>query len=54
MYVFWYDYVEPKYGEKSKLCYMDTCSFIAYIKTDGTYKDIAKDIETWFDIQIVN
>ena len=54
MYVFWYDYVEPKYGEKSKLCYMDTYSFIAYIKTDGTYKDIAKDIETWFDIQIVN
>ena len=54
MYVFSYDYVEPKYGEKSKLCYMDTYSFIVYIKTDGTYKDIAKDIETWFDIQIVN
>ena len=24
MYEFWYDYVKPKYGEKSKLCYMDT------------------------------
>ena len=46
MYVFSYDYVEPKYGEKSKLCYMDTYRFIVYIKTDGTYKDIAKDIET--------
>ena len=24
MYEFWYDYVKPEYGEKSKLCYMDT------------------------------
>ena len=24
LYEFWYDYVKPKYGEKSKLCYMDT------------------------------
>ena len=24
MYEFWYDYVKPKYGEKSNLCYMDT------------------------------
>ena len=38
MYVFWYDYVKLKYGEKSKLCYMDTDSFIVYIKTDDIYK----------------
>ena len=30
---FWYIYVNPKYGEKAKLCYMDTDSFIVYIKT---------------------
>ena len=34
MYKFWFDYVKLKYGEKAKLCYMDTDSFIAYIKTD--------------------
>ena len=34
MYEFWYDYVKPKYSEKSKLCYMDTDNFIIYIKTD--------------------
>ena len=49
MYAFWYDYVKPKYGEKSKLCYMDRDSFIVYIKTDDIYKDIAEDVETRFD-----
>ena len=29
---FWYDYVKPKYGEKAKLCYMDSDSFIVYKK----------------------
>ena len=24
LYEFWYDYVKPKYGERAKLCYMDT------------------------------
>ena len=39
---FWYDYVKSKYGEKAKLCYMDTHSFIVYIKkTNDIYKDIA-------------
>ena len=49
MYEFWYDYVKPKYGEKSKLCYMDTDSVIAYIKTKGIYADIAMGVETRFD-----
>ena len=31
MYEFWCDYEKPKYGEKAKLCYMDTESFNAYI-----------------------
>ena len=32
MYEGWYDYLKPKYGEQSKLCYMDTDSFIVYVK----------------------
>ena len=48
MYDFWYDYVKPEYGEKSKLCYMDTDSFIVYIKIDDIYKHIAEDVETRF------
>ena len=30
MYEFWYDYVKRKYGEKAKLFYINTDSFVAY------------------------
>ena len=49
MYEFWYDYIKPKYQGKAKLCYMDTDSFIIHIKTEDFYKDIANDVEKWFD-----
>ena len=49
MYKFCFDYVKPKCGKKAKLCYMYTESFIAYIKTDEIYKDIAEDNEKRFD-----
>ena len=34
MYEFWSDYIKPKYGDRAKLCYMDTDSFVIYIKTE--------------------
>ena len=34
MYELWYDYIEPKYGDRAKVCYTDTDSFIIYIKTE--------------------
>ena len=46
---FWYDFVKLKYGRKAKLCYMDTGSFIVYIKTEDIYIYIVKDVETRFD-----
>ena len=46
MYEFWYDYVKLKYGEKVKYCYMNSDSFIVYIKIDDIYKNIT---ETRFD-----
>ena len=48
MYQFWYNYVNTKYDEKAKLCYIDTDSLIVHVKTDDTYKDIAEDVETSF------
>ena len=44
-----YDYVKPKYGQKARLCDMDTDSFIVYTKTDDIYKDIAEDVGIRFD-----
>ena len=49
MYEFWYDYMKPKYGNRVKLCYVDTDSFIMNIKTNDFYKDIANDVEKRFD-----
>ena len=49
MHEFWYDYEKPKYGEKAKLCYMDTDSFTVYIKAYDVYRNIAKDVEARFD-----
>ena len=49
MYEFWFDYIKPKYNEKGKLCYMDTDSFVIHIKREDFYKDIAKDVNKWFD-----
>ena len=34
MYEFHYDYMQPKYGSKVKLCYMDTDSFVYEIETE--------------------
>ena len=48
MYEFLYDYIGPKYGDKAKLCYTDTDSFIN-IKTKDFFEDIPNDVEKWFD-----
>ena len=40
MYEFWYDYVKLKYGENTKLCHIDTHSFIVHVKTDDINKDL--------------
>ena len=49
MYEFWYNYIKPKYRDKARLCYKDTDSFIINIETEDSYKDIANDVERWFD-----
>ena len=49
MYIFWHKYLKPKYGDKIRLCYMDTDSFLPFIKTKDFYKDIADVVEKRFD-----
>ena len=54
MYEFWYDYIKPKFGDKVRLCYMDTDSFVMYIKTEDFYKDISDGVDRWFDTSCFN
>ena len=49
MYEFWYDCIKLNYGDQARLCYMDTDSFIIHIETEDFYKDVAGDVEKWFD-----
>ena len=54
MYEFCYDYTNPKYGNKAKLCFADTDSFIIYIKTEDFFEDISNYVEKWFDTSNYN
>ena len=49
MYELWSDYVKPKYGENTKLCYMGTDRFVLHVKRNDSYKNIVEDVETRFD-----
>ena len=49
MFEFWYDYLKRMNGDKIRLCYTDTDSFIMHTKTDDFYKDINNDVDKWFD-----
>ena len=44
----WHNYIRPKYGDKTKLCYTDTDSFIIFI-IFIFFEDISNDVEKWFD-----
>ena len=43
MYQFWYDQLKVKYGNKIKLIYKDTDSFVIEVETDDIYKDMYED-----------
>ena len=43
-----------QYGDRAKLCYTDTDSFIIYIKTENVFEDISNDVEKWFDTSNYN
>ena len=49
MYKFWFDYIKPKYEDRTKLCYTGTDSFIISIITEDFFVDISDDVARWFD-----
>jgi hypothetical protein len=52
MYAFHYDYVKRKYGDKVKLLYTDTDSFIYELKTEDMYQDMYNNKEL-FDLSVL-
>ena len=54
MFEFWYDYLKPMNGDKIRLCYTDTDSFIMHVKKDEFYKDTSADVDKWFDTSNFN
>ena len=49
MYDFHYNYIKQKYGDKAKLLFTDTDSFMYVIQTEDFYKDISVDVKRRFD-----
>ena len=49
MYDFHYNYIKPKYGERSKLLFTDTDSLAYEIETEDFYRDISSDVKSKFD-----
>ena len=49
MYDFHYNYIKKKYGDKAKLFFTDTDSFMYEIETEDFYKDISADVKDRFD-----
>ena len=49
MYKFHYNYVKPKWEDKSELLFTDTDSLCYKIQTEDAYEDISGDVNEWFD-----
>ena len=49
MFDFHYKYIKRKYGNKAKLLFTDTDSFLYEIQTEDFYKDISGDVRDRFD-----
>ena len=37
---------KTKYGDKAKLCYTDTVSFIVHVKSEDVYADLTGDLRS--------
>ena len=49
MYEFWYDYIRPNYGDRTKLGYTDTASSVIHLITEEFFKDTSHNVARWFD-----
>ena len=54
MHEFWYNYVKPECGEKSKFCYLDTVNFVATYKQRTLTQTVQKMLKEDLILQILN
>lgn len=47
MYEYYYNYLKPKYGDKVRLAYTDTDSFVFHVETRDYYEDMKKNLEQY-------
>ena len=49
MYKFYYEALLPRYGDKLRLCFTDTDSFIFWVETPNLHADMADMMTDWLD-----
>ena len=49
MHKYWFDYLNPKYGNNGKLSYMDTDSLMVDVQSKDLYADLAEGVKKIFD-----
>ena len=49
MYKFHYNYIKPKFGDRSQLLFTDTDILCYEIETEDVYEDISSYVSKWFD-----
>ena len=52
MYLYWNDYIKPKYADMAKICYRGTGCFIAHVKYEDAYADLYGDVGKIFNTSI--
>ena len=49
MFNFYYDFVQPTWGENAEVLFTDTDSLALHVHTEDLYRDIEPHVEEWFD-----
>ena len=49
MFDFYYDFVQPTWGDRAEVLFTDTDSLALYVQTEDLYRDIAPHVSEWFD-----
>ena len=49
MYDFYYDFVQPTWGDRAEVLFTDTDLLALQVHTEDLYQDIEPHVDSWFD-----